>query len=463
MRAAFLGAGGLLAAVFFFIAVVTSLALDTRGVEQRLIDEAVRLASGDGRRPVHVDRPVPGAFGEALIPHLDDLSEAAEAFLTLSEEDKDAWHEVRQGDRPLGDLPARALHIVDRWRNAAHGAVRASRAETARPIVGLRPLEDPAAPFQQDGNAWMRIAGRIVSTDIRLMSDDGRTDEAVALCMDGLATRRDLAHDQDFLLLLMGVVLQQTIYRSCAEAFSQADPFLATRGIDQIERIRDAIGPLSRTVETFNVIGELIAFGAYLHPSTLDALPEGARAIAEGAEHYDVPRVLGRLFVPLSWNRTARRSAALPAIFDLPRDARERALAEFEEEMARSWHPFDASPPDLGRFADRHLQALGQLEVLRIVLAAASYTSTRGDWPESVQDLVDAGLLEAIPEHPLSQTPLEIVPVGHGVWIPGPPPEGGDETDLLEASRVFLHAARTARSDPTPPRVPVREGAGLEP
>jgi len=49
-------------------------------MERRLVAEANAIIGAPRPRPVHVDAPVSGTFGEALTPYLPDIEKASRAY-----------------------------------------------------------------------------------------------------------------------------------------------------------------------------------------------------------------------------------------------------------------------------------------------------------------------------------------------------------------------------------------------
>lgn len=99
-------------------------------LERRLVAEANATIGASHPRPVHVDAPLPGTFGEALTPYLPDIEKASRAF-TEDESAKEVLLAIVRGERPLTDAPTRVLTDLDEVGSALDGVLRATNAERA--------------------------------------------------------------------------------------------------------------------------------------------------------------------------------------------------------------------------------------------------------------------------------------------------------------------------------------------
>jgi hypothetical protein len=93
-------------------------------------------------------------------------------------------------------------------------------------------------------------------------------------------------------------------------------------------------------------------------------------------------------------------------------------------------------PPDLRTACDSHLRGQTQLATAEAGLAVERYRLANRRWPAALDDVVKAGLLEAIPGDPLTGRPLRFARLEDGVAIYSPGFDGQDDGGNIDRNRV---------------------------
>jgi hypothetical protein len=84
-------------------------------------------------------------------------------------------------------------------------------------------------------------------------------------------------------------------------------------------------------------------------------------------------------------------------------------------------------PPDLTKACESHLRGQAQLAAAEAGLAVERYRLAKQRWPASLDEVVKAGLLEAIPSDPLTGQPLRFACLKDGVAVYSPGFDGQDD------------------------------------
>jgi hypothetical protein len=77
-------------------------------------------------------------------------------------------------------------------------------------------------------------------------------------------------------------------------------------------------------------------------------------------------------------------------------------------------------PPDLTKVCNAHLRTHANLAAAETAIACERYRLTHQRWPESLADVVKAGLLESIPDDPLDGQPLRFARLKDGIAVYSP-------------------------------------------
>jgi hypothetical protein len=411
------------ALVLFIIGAFVLFLLMTRTepLAQRLVREARSFHGDDWPRPSHHEPAVPGRFAEALTPLLPELElmpELAPNELTCPR-GEDALHEderydvdaelfaheqarveleeqcllVSRGEAPLDTAPWECLEQLRTHRELLHRVLATTRAELGGLPEQLGSLARPAAE-EPVGLALLERVVRLAALETQVLRAEGRPEEAVDTCLDGLALSREMSLGAGMYGLSMSARCHDVLFLPCAAALEAAPLERQREALEQLARLRQGYPPLSVVLREESVYQQLFNYGELLSPPALDALPEQAQELVSHLDSYDYYRPPGTYprLRPYVWRRNAAMFDELVAAADLPAEQRGRAFASIDVAQSlllqeQAWRAQDYSQQAQPR-EDQHHQALALAAIVEAHLARAE----QGTWPEQLSPLV-AGTL----------------------------------------------------------------------
>lgn len=394
----------------------------TEPLAQRLVREARHFHGDDWPRPSHHEPAVPGRFAEALAPLLPELelmpelapseltcprgedvvyedeeSYAADAELFAHEQAREELEEqclrVSRGEAPLDTAPWECLEQLRTHRELLHRVLAATRAQ----LGGLpEELGSLARPVDEEpaGLTLLERVARLAALETQVLRAEGRPEEAVDTCLDGLALSRELSLGAGLYGLSMSARSHDVLFLPCAAALEAAPLERQRQALEQLARLRQGYPPLSVVLREESVYQQLFNYGELLSPPALDALPEPAQELLSGRDsyyYYRTPSASPRL-QPYVWRRNAAMFDEMVAAADLPAAQRGRAFASIDVAQSlllqeQAWRAQDYGAQAHAREDQRH-QALALAAIVETHLARAE----QGTWPEQLSPLV-AGTL----------------------------------------------------------------------
>lgn len=338
-------------------------------------------------RPSHVDPPVPGTLGEALGPLMPELIALHDSEPKLPDEVDATCIDVRNGVRPLSELPRKCREALDRGRPLMQRALRASRAEVGGMPEGLRIFDDPQHPYQRTLlSPLMRIL-KLAALEARFQTARGEADAALETCLDGLALARDLSYGNALVGAMVSATSHGLLFFACSEALDRASPEGWHRAEVALRRIRPGVAPLSTAIRDERAYMPLYLAGALFDRSQLDALPAGARTLAaqmstQTLASMTMPPFLAREALLHAWPLLHESAGRAIPVMDLPPEQRAPQLAEQTRAVMSSWNPFvRESTENYEQFATRVDKQRAQLDLLLALALVKQQRAQSGTWP----------------------------------------------------------------------------------
>ena len=434
------------ALVLFIIGAFVLFLLMTRTepLAQRLVREARSFHGDEWPRPSHHEPAVPGRFAQALTPliaELELLPELGPSALTCPrgedalDEDEEFYNadeelfahtqaqeelteqclRVSRGEAPLDTAPWECLEELSTHRELLHRVLATTRAE-----IGGLPEQVGSLARPEDGELvgleLLRRVARLAALETRVLRAEGRPEEAVDTCLDGLALSREVSLGAGMYGRGLSAQCHELLFLPCAAALEAAPLERQREALEQLARLRQGYPPLSAVLREESVYQQLIHYGELLSPPALDALPEEAQELIANQDtsyYYHLPGTYRRLR-PYVWRRNAAMFDAMVAAADLPAEQRARAFASIDVGQGlvlqeQAWRAQGYSEQADLLEAQRY-QALALAALVEVQLARAE----QGTWPEQLSPLV-AGtfFLEAdnsleawlVPGHEVSGVP----------------------------------------------------------
>jgi hypothetical protein len=244
------------------------------------------------------------------------------------------------------------------------------------------------------GLALLERVVRLAALETQVLRAEGRPEEAVDTCLDGLALSREMSLGAGMYGLSMSARCHDVLFLPCAAALEAAPLERQREALEQLARLRQGYPPLSVVLREESVYQQLFNYGELLSPPALDALPEQAQELVSNLDSYDYYRPPGTYprLRPYVWRRNAAMFDQLVAAADLPAEQRGRAFASIDVAQSlllqeQAWRAQDYSQQAQPR-EDQHHQALALAAIVEAHLARAE----QGTWPEQLSPLV-AGTL----------------------------------------------------------------------
>ncbi|MGZ3460315.1 MAG: hypothetical protein ACXU86_17645 [Archangium sp.] len=356
---------------------------------------ALTLASERVTRPPHTDEPLPGTLAEALGPLMPEVVRLYDSQPKPPEPVSQACAEVREGKRPLAELPRECREALEQGRPLMQRVLRTSRAEAGGLPEGLRALDDPHHPNQRVGMVALQNILKLAALDIRFQLEAGQADAALETCLDGLALARDLAAGSTLLGAMVSAAGHGILFPPCSEALNHASLKDVQRAEVALRHIREGQAPLSSALRYERVYMPLAVAGWQLDRGQLEALPAGARALAtQNLATLDIPPVVGPLLLRHAWLKMMELTGQAMPLMDLPAAQRSARLAAVAKAAGNSLNPLLRMDwPDYERYAARADKQRAQLDLL---LALAVEKVRRGEsrvWPEPLPPLYEREVL----------------------------------------------------------------------
>ncbi len=354
---------------------------------EELVAEAHALEVNAGRRlrPPHVDAPTPGTFAQALEPLMPELR-AFRAADTLAEKTKATCQEVREGTRPLAELPQECREQLEHYRPLMHGVLRASRTELAGAPEGLRLFATSDHP---DSKGMLALQGmlRLAALDMLHQVENGQADAALETCVDGLAVSRDLGHGSGLIGAMVSTAGVKILSPACARALQRASLPSVRAAIQPLRRIRRGLNPFSSTMREESVVAPLTFMGKMLDPEQVKALPDSARKLvtnyssaSSGGFPLFEPFIMRHALLELS-----RFDQRMVPLMDLPLALRKPRVDAMHRELSQSWNPvIQIAEMRYDRFAARADLQRAHLDLLLSLAQVRMHRAEHGEWPAAL-------------------------------------------------------------------------------
>lgn len=375
-------------------------------LEERLVRDANATFSRSFERPVHVDRALPGAFGDAVARHLPSI-QAWSDEVKGDEAAREAARAVVDGTAPHGRLPRAYADGLARLAEPLDGLLAGTRAERADlPLAkeGWRPC---------DGADWSgyETAALLAGLAIRRSLAAGDAAGAAERCLDGLALGRDAAITGGLLGHMTGVAIVKRLWVPCGEAILRLEAPVREAASGRVRTIRDAFPGVAEMLRVEFLGTELMVQRSILSPTARDSLvPRALGRAAEGKEYAGWER----LFARDAWRGLrATMDAMLRVAASQEGDGLEEGLRSAAAVTERQINPLAAiAIPAYGRYGRRAEGCVRQLDALVVGAAALGFRERQGRWPRTVAGLAAESGLE--PGEVARATGLRLVAAGDG-------------------------------------------------
>ncbi len=356
-------------------------------LEERLTRDANATFSARHGRPVHVEVPVPGAFGDAAARHLPAIQAESRA---MQETEAARARAVVAGERPISDLPEPYSRALARLDQDLDGLLRGTRAERADLPLARRSF------MPCDGADWVgyQFAALLAGVRIRRALAAGEAGRAASGCLDGLALGRDAAISAGLLGHMTAAGIAARLVPPCAAAVTALRPADRADAVRRVRSIRDAFPSVEETFRVELLSIELARFGPLMDR------PARARLVLEALPHLrDGEREIGfreRLALRDSWRATRAAWDALLGAARLDRGgARDAGILAVKDGTLRRANPLVSvlRDVDYARYARRADAAILRLDAVAILAAATMHRDRTGEWPASTRTLLREGLV----------------------------------------------------------------------
>ncbi len=388
----------------------------TEPLSQRLVREARSFDGDDWPRPSHFDPPVAGRFSQALTPLVpelegiellspseltcprsesDDEEEYDEAFMA----EMDAYTEadaalteqcqwVSRGEAPLETAPYECLELLRKHRELLHQVLATTRVELGGLPESLGSLARPVDEAPIGINLLRRVV-ELAALEIQVLRAEGRPEEAVDTCLDGLALSRELSLGAGVYGFELSAQSHELLFLPCAAALEAAPLERQREARVQLARLRQGYPPLSTLLREESVYQQLSAYGDLLAPPAVDALPSEAQALIDAGitYYYYGPGKYPRLR-PYVWRRNAAMFEAMRAVADLPAEQRRKAFSSIELSQGLVLEDEAWRTEDYSRKADLLEPLRNQALALAAIVEVAIARAEQGTWPETLPPLV---------------------------------------------------------------------------
>jgi len=277
--------------------------------------------------------------------------------------------------------------------------------------------DGPGALFPHYGR--MRQAARWLSAKSKLCAHDGKTDEALDWCRVSLRMSQHVAQEPPLIAHLVAVAIQAIACERAQETLNAGPPspefaremIEYLRSVDMRASYRRAmLGERAMGVTIFDMVGRGTAEG-----------------LLTGTNGPDVPGMFYRSPIGRPLLRSdetvflelMRRQMELADT--TPPDHRTRMLEDLQQDIPPLAIVTHIVYPVYSRSADKRDQAVANIDLFEIALAAESYRAEHGEWPADLQAL-QATLSYELPQDPFAGAPYRYrrEQSGYIVYSPGP-------------------------------------------
>ncbi|PTL77842.1 hypothetical protein [Vitiosangium sp. GDMCC 1.1324] len=383
------------------ILVVVLVAFGARWRLEQRAHEAADVLVADARertaaaehvaRPSHVDEPTSGTLAEALGPLMPELIALYDSQPRPSEAVGEACSDVRDGVRPLSELPRECREALEKGRSLVQRTLRTSRAAVGGLPEGLRIFDDPKHPYQRTALLPIQNILKLAALEMRFQTEQGQADAALESCLDGLALARDMGYGNALIGAMVSASGHDLLFFPCAEALDHATPGARRRAQVALRRIRASLAPFSSALRDERVYMPLLTAGWTLDRNQLDALPAGARAVATEVNAYmayitptNMPPLVVRALMQEAWPISQKLNDQAIAVADLPPAQRSARLVTLGRAFERSWNPFlRGDGPDYELFAGRLDKQRARLDLLLALALVKEHRAESGTWPSA--------------------------------------------------------------------------------
>lgn len=380
-------------------------------LEERLVRDANAAFSRPVARPVHVDAPAPGTFGDAVAHHLPAIQRWADSVKDDSKA-REAARDVVAGKRPLAQLPPSYEAAVRDLAPALDGLLAGTHAGS---------LDLPLAPEKWEpcsGAGWdgYQAAALLAGLRARGALAAGDAPGAMTTCLDGLALGRDAAISSSLVGHMVGAAVVKRLWPPCREALARLGGREADGAVTRLRAVRDAIPSVTEMLRVDLLGTEVVGFGreltherrARLVPLAAAQIPSERLAPWERAMARD-----GWRSSRASWDALLRVSALNRG---LTRDA---GILAVMKEAERRVNPLAAivTPGGHAKYARRAEAAIARLDLLLLAAATARFREEAGRWPTSVAEPAARGWLTALEAERLSEARLSGARAGEALLL----------------------------------------------
>ena len=366
-------------AVVLTVLVVAISRTSTAGPARALRRDLAARAAARFPRPVQVEPPVPGTFGQGAAEPWDSL-----AALEASSTDMELCRAVREGEQPFASLSPSCRRELQGAAAAVDALLAATHAAEAGPPPGLGTLDGPTPPSRPRGWSTLPYAGKLGALRIRQLLAEEDLSAAVKVCVDLQALARDASWGTGLAGRLPALAVEEVAFRPCAAALDWASPEVKRGASVALARVEQGTPSLAVVMHEYALGARAQAFAPYL--GRMDGLPEQVAAWAR--DNAPVDRTDWRFTLALgdAWHRVDARLAAAVQASALPMPERAERL-DVIAAGERPWLNPQAtfSLPQLGRAARSDARARAQLRLLRGAVAADLFRDDRGRWPTGAE------------------------------------------------------------------------------
>jgi hypothetical protein len=324
-----------------------------------LVSRIEEMSARHWLRPVAVDDPLPGTFGQALSPLLDEWNGS------VSPECAEA---IRRADLHIHLLATPESCI----REGEGQLVRARELFATARALEAGPPAQLWRPHESSKTHWLnrlRDARRLTSLALLGLTRDGKTEEALEICREMLAFSRDIALGTGRLGISPDFVLS-ALEGGCAKAIEVASIDSVRKTYGTLQRVHLRTATMEEALEFDGLMDLLDWCGDFLTESQLGRLPSrpplngqiGTVPISQSAPF----RFLGcpRLF---SYVEKRQEAARTPENYP-------ELVHNLNTAVSSSWNPmfweFRPDAPFANMLVTRYRRIDTALELLRATLEA---------------------------------------------------------------------------------------------
>lgn len=351
-------------------------------VEAGIVREANALARQDRARAPHVASPLPGTFGELAAPHLEALHEAAQKVRTVGASVLPAF----MLGRPFERLPDEYLVAIEETRPVAHSLLVATHAERGGPPPQLSLLSPPAS---RASSRDLAVVGAFAVIETWRLLERGDADDAVRVCLDGLAFGREIGLGTGIGGRWAGAQLQDDLSWACAAALDAASPDAKKEAARVLLLLRDSTPSFAESHRESNIEIALTSYADLFDPWVFDALEPAPRALARASLRGDLGGPWSRWAGRDGWADLDAAERELAESARLDAAGRDAVSAHVEARLARLTNPIAAIVvPRFPKQLAAHRGAQAFLTALALGARADAVIEETGAWPARPRDLV---------------------------------------------------------------------------